>query len=182
MGRQWRWSLKDMDRQWQWRWSLKDTCRRECGPSRSWVDSEGGPSRTWVDSEGGPSRTCVERKGNPSKAWVLCGSIFSTPLHCWWQLGMPLDYDLVYFLSCHIHTLTTPYTLTLPWSRTEWLYCDQLWYKFLHFSRFSPSLQYVKLKTALNMEALLKTLLHRLNVPDIPKLQTQCSTHTIQTA
>ncbi len=57
-----------------------------------------------------------------------------------------------------------------------WLCCDQLGYKFLHFSCFSPSLCYVKLKKALNMEALLKTWLHRLDVPDIPRLQIQWST------
>ncbi len=39
-----------------------------------------------------------------------------------------------------------------------------------------PPLYYVKLKKALNMEALLKTQLHRLDVPDIRRLQTQCST------
>ncbi len=58
----------------------------------------------------------------------------------------------------------------------NWLCCDQLGYKFLCFSRFSPSLQYVKFKKALNMEALLKTRLHRLDVPDISRLHTQCST------
>ncbi len=31
------------------------------------------------------------------------------------------------FLSSHFHTLTTPYTLTLPWRRMEWLFCDQVW-------------------------------------------------------
>ncbi len=56
-----------------------------------------------------------------------------------------------------------------------WLCCDQLGYKFLRFSRFSATLWYVKLKKALNIEALLKTLLHRLDVLDIPRLQTQCS-------
>ncbi len=49
-----------------------------------------------------------------------------------------------------------------------------LW--FLCFSRFSPSLYYIKLKKALDMKALPKTRLHRLGVPDIPRLQIQCST------
>ncbi len=89
------------------------------------------------------------------------------------EAGIPL---LAYwfFLSRHVHALTT------LWHHLDaeqvWLCCDQLGYKCLHFSRFLPSLQYVKLKKALNMEALPKTQLHRLDVPDIPRLQTQCST------
>ncbi len=57
-----------------------------------------------------------------------------------------------------------------------WLCYDQLGYTFLHFSHILPSLYCVKLKKALNVEALPKTQLHRLDVPDIPRLQTQCNT------
>ncbi len=41
---------------------------------------------------------------------------------------------LYIFLSCHIHALTTSYTLTLPWCRMGVICCDQLGYKFLHFT------------------------------------------------
>ncbi len=40
----------------------------------------------------------------------------------------------------HVHALTTPYTLTLPWRQMAWLYSDQISYKFLRFCCFSPSL------------------------------------------
>ncbi len=37
-------------------------------------------------------------------------------------------FNLLFFLSRHIHALTTLYTLTLLWCPKAWLFCDQVWY------------------------------------------------------